>query len=78
MGRAADGDAPFINIQLVSGATAEKRQGLKGLQSRTNEAFHAWISCRHQHPSSAITDHGMNTVHRFRDRTAPQADLKGG
>jgi hypothetical protein len=36
MGRAADGDAPFINIQLVGGSTAEKRQGLKGL-SEPNE-----------------------------------------
>jgi hypothetical protein len=78
MGRAADGDAPFINIQLVGGSTAEKRQGLKGLKSRTNETFQAGVSCRHQHPSSAITNHGMNAMHRFRDRSAPQADLKGG
>jgi hypothetical protein len=78
MGRAADGDAPFIYIQLVGGSTAEKRQGLKGFQSRTNETFLPGVSCRHQHPSSAITNHRMNAMHRFRDRSAPQTDLKGG
>ena len=77
MGRATDGDAPVIDIHLAGGTTAEKGQSLKRLERRGHETFQAGISSRHQHPTTSIADHRMDTMDRLRDRSPPKTNLKG-
>jgi hypothetical protein len=63
MGGATDGNAPVINLHLIGSSTAEKWQGLKRLERRANETFHTGMPRRHQHPTSAITNHRMDAMH---------------